>query len=396
MSVVVEMPKRGAGRPKGYAKTGGRQKGTGNLVAHATKETAKSLLDGRGHALVQRAVNLALGMRMRVGPAAGPNPVYAYPSEATQAKMLELCLRKLLPDLKSEEIAATNLNVNAEATDTGVVNIRQLARSLLAGVAIDQHGDEAGDDADLTGDLDGAALRTAAAALGDDGEDDDDGGGLKRGHGPATGADSLGPNPPHLHSAEKNSSGKNSKNSEVAADDPLASARSGSPLSGSAAPFSSGDDTSPRRMGLAGGASVALPTASGRPPNGWQVEEATLAEGTQAGQRVFNIYDPAGEHKGRRYTRDDAVALAKKFAAEDIASGRTPVKRAPAPHSGLAEEGERILYGERGGWLELRERAGDGRERWAICDANGTFQGVKWGKEAAEAEAERLIALGKI
>ena len=59
-------------------------------------------------------------------------------------------------------------------------------------------------------------------------------------------------------------------------------------------------------------------------------------------------------------------------------------------------EVEKHLIGDQGHWIVLRERAGDGREKWAIHNPAGETQGFIWGRGAAEAACKQLIEEGRI
>lgn len=296
---------------------------------------------------------------------------------------------RTVPKIQAIEHTGIDGEALTESGSDDEPSLRHTVRSLFAGLSEETRAaadvgddDETGDGAGLT------ALRTAAASLVD--EDGKEGVAGSEAYGRPTRAESQGPIEPRLHSQEFPE-----KNSETASGVSSPGARAGGVVTDSGASrLPSYSDVSPRRT-LAGGGSFVAPTSGERLPAGWRVVEQIPTEGTQAGQPIINIYDPRDEHRGRAYDADAAVAKAKALARADDAAGVTPVRRAPSDLA-TAEVGERILVGERGGWLELREIAGDGRERWAVCDANGNFQGVKWGKAAAEAEAERLIGVGKI
>ncbi len=62
----------------------------------------------------------------------------------------------------------------------------------------------------------------------------------------------------------------------------------------------------------------------------------------------------------------------------------------------IFEDGERIPLGDAGHSIQLRQRAGDGRTRWWVCDAAGQRITAVWGKAEAEAAARQLIAEGRI
>ena len=57
---------------------------------------------------------------------------------------------------------------------------------------------------------------------------------------------------------------------------------------------------------------------------------------------------------------------------------------------------ERHLVGECGHWIELRETANDGREKFAVVDPAGNLITFIWGKAAAEAAVHQLIEKGAI
>lgn len=179
------------------------------------------------------------------------------------------------------------IDVTTEIEAEEPASIRELSRALLAGVRIaSAHNDEAGDD--------------------ESGDEAETPGGGSTTEPPSTPGDFWGPIEPHPHRPE------NFKKIPGDETSPLV-AHLGSPSSGSATPFYSGE--SPRReKGSAEGAVVASQTLGGRPdmPSGWQ-----LQPGERHGQAIINVIDAGGAIRGRHYTRSDAIALAKRLAAAD-------------------------------------------------------------------------------
>ena len=92
--------KRPVGRPKGYPKTGGRVKGTKNQVCDDVKEMI--LIRGKP---VELLCDVARGVKVRVGPQAGPDkPMFQYPSLQERIAASRTLLGKIVPDLKHSEI----------------------------------------------------------------------------------------------------------------------------------------------------------------------------------------------------------------------------------------------------------------------------------------------------
>ena len=124
---------RRPGRAKGSPKVpgSGRTKGVGNDVPRSAKEDIQQVFDRRSSAAWTRLFNIALGLKMRVGPQAGPNPQYAYPSEGSQLKALEIIARKTRPDLSAVTNEITGKDGKDLVPDREEYSDRHLARAVL-------------------------------------------------------------------------------------------------------------------------------------------------------------------------------------------------------------------------------------------------------------------------
>jgi hypothetical protein len=122
-----ETPRRPPGRPKGYPRTGGRQKGTPNGITRDLRD----LIVTRG-APIQLLCDVANGRRIRVGPLAGPGEAkFAYPTLQQRIQAAQYLTDKLLPTLKAAEITAT-----ADLTATTDATVRVQTSPLDAAVRI--------------------------------------------------------------------------------------------------------------------------------------------------------------------------------------------------------------------------------------------------------------------
>lgn len=97
---VVEIPAGRRGRPKGYPRTGGRQKGTPNKLTADLKE--QILARGKP---VELLCNVARGLRVRTGPQAGPATKWVYPELSERLAAAKILIGKVIPDLKGQEIS---------------------------------------------------------------------------------------------------------------------------------------------------------------------------------------------------------------------------------------------------------------------------------------------------
>lgn len=99
-------PKRKPGRPKGTARTGGRAKGTPNRKNVVTRDYV--IKQGAPLAFL---CNVVRGKRFTAAAAAGDSKrVHVFPSLDQRLRAAEVLARKVLPDLKSQELIG-----NAEA-----------------------------------------------------------------------------------------------------------------------------------------------------------------------------------------------------------------------------------------------------------------------------------------
>lgn len=59
-------------------------------------------------------------------------------------------------------------------------------------------------------------------------------------------------------------------------------------------------------------------------------------------------------------------------------------------------EAQQHPVGDRGHTIHLRDRNGDGREKFAVLDPHGSCVAMIWGRSAAEAACRQLIETGVI
>ncbi len=97
---MTEILKRGPGRPKGYPKTGGRQKGTPNRRTVQTRDRIQELADP-----IAFLADVMAGKRMvAAGETGDAKKTWCYPTVAQRVQAGETMMRKLLPDLKATEL----------------------------------------------------------------------------------------------------------------------------------------------------------------------------------------------------------------------------------------------------------------------------------------------------
>lgn len=105
----VEIPqvieKRGPGRPKGLGRVpgSGRKPGTPNKINADLKELI--LTKGRP---VEFLISVVRGVKMRVGPPAGPGAEYVYPSPEMRFAAARELLDKIMPDLRATELTGAD------------------------------------------------------------------------------------------------------------------------------------------------------------------------------------------------------------------------------------------------------------------------------------------------
>ena len=89
-----------AGRKKGTAKTGGRQKGTPNKLTVAGKARIEEQADPLGF-----LIKLVNGEKIKVGDAGDPTEeIELYPTLEQRQRAAEKLLAKILPDMKALEV----------------------------------------------------------------------------------------------------------------------------------------------------------------------------------------------------------------------------------------------------------------------------------------------------
>ena len=97
---TAEIPKRKPGRPKGYPRTGGRAKGTPNKKNMITRDFAIK----QGQPL-QFLCSVVRGKRFTAAAEPGGNKrIHVFPSMDQRLRAAEILSRKVLPDLKSQEL----------------------------------------------------------------------------------------------------------------------------------------------------------------------------------------------------------------------------------------------------------------------------------------------------
>lgn len=101
------------GRPPGTPKTGGRKPGQQNLVTKDIKE----LILRRGRP-VELLCDVARGLKVRVGPQAGPGePEFIYPTLADRLSAARVLLGKVIGDVKSIELGGAPDGVPIQVED---------------------------------------------------------------------------------------------------------------------------------------------------------------------------------------------------------------------------------------------------------------------------------------
>jgi len=100
MTTTILKPKRGPGRPKGYPRSGGRQKGTPNRDRAATIEKIMSLADP-----LEFLCKVARGDRMSAAAKPGATEkAWWVPTGDQRISAAQTLARKVLPDLKATEL----------------------------------------------------------------------------------------------------------------------------------------------------------------------------------------------------------------------------------------------------------------------------------------------------
>lgn len=90
-----------AGRKKGTAKTGGRQKGTRNKLTVDAKARIEKEADPLGF-----LIKLVRGEKIKVGAAGNPVvEIELYPTMEQRQRAAEKLLAKIVPDMKALEVA---------------------------------------------------------------------------------------------------------------------------------------------------------------------------------------------------------------------------------------------------------------------------------------------------
>ncbi len=93
--------KRPPGRPKGYPKTGGRQKGVANRTRVQTLERINQEADPIGF-----LIRVARGLQFEAATEAGASEkVKMYPTHDQRLDAAKVLARKVLPDTKSVEMS---------------------------------------------------------------------------------------------------------------------------------------------------------------------------------------------------------------------------------------------------------------------------------------------------
>lgn len=120
----MALPSDSDGSPDRCARSRGRPKGSPNKLSG---ELRQQIIDRyKPHEFIGR---VALGMRIRLGPQAGPGKAeYVYPSIAQRMEAAQILLSKTLPDLKSSEItgnpdAPLSIEARSRITDEDKVDI---------------------------------------------------------------------------------------------------------------------------------------------------------------------------------------------------------------------------------------------------------------------------------
>ncbi len=119
--------KRRPGRPRGQPKSGGRMKGTPNKSTAQTRDRIQELADP-----IQFLADVMNGVRMTAaGEPGDKSRTWVYPTLAQRVQAGETLLRKLLPDLKSQELTGAGGTPLVEPTHRDeLISKVELARRL--------------------------------------------------------------------------------------------------------------------------------------------------------------------------------------------------------------------------------------------------------------------------
>ena len=101
MTITAEKAKRGPGRPKGYPRSGGRQKGTPNRDRAATIEKIMREADP-----LLYLCKIARGDRLEAGEGSNAKKkTWWFPTGDQRISALQTLARKVLPDMKAVELS---------------------------------------------------------------------------------------------------------------------------------------------------------------------------------------------------------------------------------------------------------------------------------------------------
>ena len=108
-----EKPRRGPGRPKGYAKTGGRRKGVPNKDRAATLEAIRTYSDPVGF-----LEKVCRGLLVECRDAEGDqkSSILTRPSMEQRITAATILAKKVLPDVKAVELEVTDNTVTIRVT----------------------------------------------------------------------------------------------------------------------------------------------------------------------------------------------------------------------------------------------------------------------------------------
>ena len=109
MTITAEKAKRGPGRPKGYPRSGGRQKGTPNRDRAATIEKIMREADP-----LLYLCKIARGDRLEAGDGShAKKKTWWFPTGDQRISALQTLARKVLPDMKAVEISGEQVQITA-------------------------------------------------------------------------------------------------------------------------------------------------------------------------------------------------------------------------------------------------------------------------------------------
>jgi hypothetical protein len=132
---VVEMLNLGEKRQR-RGKTGGRKPGQPNPITRDLKE----LILRRGKPL-EHLCDVARGLKIRVGPQAGPGaPEFIYPSMADRLSAARTLLGKVVPDMKAVDLGGAPDGVPIQVDDTNEVARRRAEALPRLGEALREAG----------------------------------------------------------------------------------------------------------------------------------------------------------------------------------------------------------------------------------------------------------------